>query len=78
MIESWSHAANVRLVPVKLCASVRASVSRAVAMNSNVGAMQNSAASDPLISASLGRARYQAGNVLAVEQSNGMLTVYVY
>lgn len=75
---AWRHAANVQLVPIKLCAQLRASVRAAAAADRNVALVQNLAASDPLISASLSRGRYNAGNVLAVDQSNGLLTVYVY
>jgi hypothetical protein len=77
-LNNWSRASNVRIVPIKLCPAVRANVTRAIAMNGNVGMMQNYAAADPLISASLSRARYHANNVLAVDQSKGMLTVFVY
>ena len=77
-LNNWRRASNVRIVPIKLCPAVRHNVSRAVAMNGNVGVMQSYAAADPLISASLSRARYGAGNVLAVDQSKGMLTVFVY
>jgi hypothetical protein len=77
-LNNWRRASNVRIVPIKLCPVVRHNVSRAVAMNGNVGLVQSYAAADPLISASLSRARYGAGNVLAVDQSKGMLTVFVY
>jgi hypothetical protein len=77
-LNSWRRAANVRIMPIRLCPVVRHNVSRAVAMNGNVGMVQSYAAADPLISASLSRARYGADHVLAVEQSQGMLTVFVY
>lgn len=74
----WRHAANVRVVPVKTCAALRRDIHSAVARNGNVQMVQQLAAADPLVSASLGRTRYGAGNVLGVGQSNGTLTVYVY
>ncbi|HVW91246.1 MAG TPA: hypothetical protein VHB74_01425 [Devosia sp.] len=75
---AWRHAANVQLVPIKLCPQLRANVRAAASADRNVALVQNLAASDPLISASLSRGRYHAGNVLAVDQTNGLLTVYVY
>lgn len=77
-LSAWRRAGNVQVVPVRLCPQLRASVSRAAAANSNVAMVQDLAAADPLVRASLDRTRYRAGNVLAVDQSRGLLTVYVY
>ncbi len=75
---SWRRAANVQLVPIKMCAQLKAGIRRAAANNGTIRSVQTLAASDPLISASLGRTRYGVANVLGVDQSNGMLSVYVY
>jgi hypothetical protein len=77
-VSGWSHASNVQIVPVRICQDARARLSQAVAANGNVGFMQRAAASDPLITASLARTRYNIGDVLAVEQAGGVLKVYVY
>ena len=63
---------------MRLCPQVRASVNQAAASNASIGLMRGMAAADPLISASLNRARYNANRVLGVDQSRGTLTIYVY
>jgi hypothetical protein len=77
-LNSWHRAANVQVVPIRLCSQLRAAVRQQLAGNNAVAMVQNLAAADPLISTSLSRTRYGAGNVLAVDQANGTLTVYVY
>ena len=74
----WRHAANIQVVPLKTCAALRRDIRKAVARNGNLQMVQQLAAADPLVSASLGRTHYRAGNVLGVGQTNGTLTVYVY
>jgi hypothetical protein len=74
----WRHAANIQVVPLKTCAAPRRGISKAVARNGNVQMVQQLAAADPLVSASLERTRYRADNVLGVGESGGTLTVYVY
>lgn len=74
----WRHAANIQVVPLKTCAALRRDIRQAVARNGNLQMVQQLAAADPLVSASLGRTRYRAGDVLGVGQSGGTLTVYVY
>ena len=77
-LQGWRRAANVQVVPVKLCPATRGAVRRQLSGNRSVGMVQTLAAADPLISTSLSRTRYGAGNVLAVDQAAGTLTVYVY
>jgi hypothetical protein len=77
-LDQWHHAANIQVVPVKTCAALRRDIRNAIARNGNVQMVQQLAAADPLVSASLGRTRYSAGSVLGVAQANGTLTVYVY
>jgi hypothetical protein len=74
----WRHAANIQVVPLKTCAALRRDIRKAVARNGNLQMVQQLAAADPLVSASLDRTHYRAGNVLGVGQANGTLTVYVY
>lgn len=74
----WKRAANIQLIPVRLCAAARRDIARAVGMSPNIRAMQGALASDPLISASLSRTRYDAANVLAVEKRGSTLQVYVF
>lgn len=76
--QAWRRAANVEIVPVKLCASTRAQVARILQTSSKINQLQGAASSDPLISASLDRTRYNSDDVFAVAASNGRLTVYVY
>ena len=75
---SWQHAAGVQVVPVRVCAQIKAALNRAASSNASIGMLRGMAASDPLISASLSRTRHGAGDVLGVGQQNGMLTVYVF
>jgi hypothetical protein len=75
---SWSHAAGVQVVPVRVCPQIKGALSRAAASNASIGMMRGVAAADPLISASLNRTRHGVDDVLGVAQQNGMLTVYVY
>jgi hypothetical protein len=74
----WRRAANVQVVPVRVCPQLRASLRREAATSGTMRLVQSMAAADPLVNASLGRARLSAGNVLAVDQARGMLTVFVY
>lgn len=78
LLASWRRAANVQVVPLKLCPPARSSVRTQLAGNGTVAMVQSLAAADPLISTSLSRTRYNASNVLAVDQANGTLTVYVF
>jgi hypothetical protein len=77
-LSQWRHAANVQVVPIKMCAALRRDIHNVAARNGNMQMVQQLAAADPLVSASLDRTRYGAGNVLGVGQANGTLTVYVY
>jgi hypothetical protein len=77
-LRAWRRSTNVQIVPIRMCSQLRSSVRRAALGNQNVAMVQGLAASDALISASLERGRYRAGNVLAVDQAQGLLTVYVY
>jgi hypothetical protein len=74
----WRHAANIQVVPLKTCAALRRGIRKAVAQDGNIQMVQQLAAADPLVSASLERTRYRANNVLGVGESHGTLTVYVY
>jgi hypothetical protein len=74
----WRHAANIQVVPLKTCAALRRDIRKTVARSGNLQMVQQLAAADPLVSASLGRTHYRADDVLGVGQANGMLTVYVY
>jgi hypothetical protein len=64
-------------VPVKLCPEARARLEAALAANANIGVMQAAVATTPIITAELAP-EYQADDVLAVDQSDQQLTVYVY
>jgi hypothetical protein len=77
-LRAWQRADNVQVVPVRVCPQLRTSLRREAATSGTMRLVQSMAAADPLVNASLGRARLSAGNVLAVDQARGTLTVYVY
>lgn len=76
--KAWGRAANVQIIPVKLCPQARSQVAQIFNASGKIQQLQNAAASDALIVASLNRTRYSAGDVFAVEARGGNLTVYVY
>lgn len=75
---SWARAANVQIVPVRLCPQARAQVAQIFRASSKIQQVQGAAARDALITASLSRTRYDVDDVFAVEASGGRLVVYVY
>jgi len=75
---AWQRASNVAVQRVSLCPEL-ASLIRAQLRGNGFGqALQSAVMSDSLISASLNRTNYDAGDVLAVRSSGSQLTVYVY
>lgn len=78
VIAGWQRAANVRIVPVRLCPAARAQVSQILRQSPKINALQGAAAADFLISASLSRTNYDANDVFAVQRAGGGLTVYVF
>lgn len=77
-IAGWQRAANVRIVPVKLCPQARAQVAKIFKASKKINMLQHAVTADTLISASLGRSRHDAGDVFAVDRQGSELTVYVY
>ena len=75
---SWARAANVQIVPIKLCPQARGQVAQIFNASDKIQRLQGAAARDALITASLSRTRYDVGDVFAVEATGGRLTVYVY
>jgi hypothetical protein len=75
---SWGRAANVQIVPIKLCPQARLQVAQIFNASSKILLLQSAAAQDALIVASLNRTRYDVNDVFAVQASGGSLTVYVY
>ena len=75
---SWSRAANVQVVPIKLCPQARSQVAQIFRASGKIQQLQNAAAADALIVASLSRTRYGINDVFAIEASGGRLMVYVY
>src|SRR5690606_20232669 len=74
----WRRAANVQVVPVRVCPPTRRQLAQILRQSGKVNALQGAVAGDPLIMASLDRTRYGVGDVFAVDSSGGRLTVYVY
>jgi hypothetical protein len=75
---SWTRAANVRIVPIRLCPQARSQVAQIFRASGKIQQLQSAAAGDALIVASLSRSRHDVGDVFAIEASGGNLTVYVY
>lgn len=72
----WQNARGIEIVPVQFCRDILNQL-RGLAQASNIGFLQNIVASDALLSAALSRNSKSVSDVLAVEYSNRMLTVYV-
>ncbi len=77
-VQAWGRASGVQVVKVPVCADARGRIRSAVASNGNLRAMQQAAASDALIAASVSRSAVALSNVVGVTQKGGQLTVYVY
>lgn len=77
-IKAWMRAANVQVVPIKLCPAAKKQVAQILAKSKKINLLRRAVMSDALITASLGRTRYDAGDVVAVQRKGGQLVVYVY
>ena len=77
-IKAWMRAANVQVVPIKLCPAAKKQVAQILAKSKKINLLRRAVMSDALITASLGRTRYDAGDVIAVQRKGGQLVVYVY
>lgn len=75
---SWQRAANVQVIPIKLCPAARNQVAQIFNASGKIMQLQRAAAGDMLITASLSRTRYDVNDVFAVQASGGRLVVYVY
>lgn len=75
---SWNSAANVQIVPIRLCPQARGQVAQIFRASGKIQQLQSAVAGDALIVASLNRTRYDINDVFAVEARGGSLTVYVY
>ncbi len=76
-IAGWQRASNVQIVPVALCPQARTQVAQVLRSSGKIRVLQNAAAGDVLISASLSRTNHDAGDVFAVQRKGSMLIVYV-
>jgi len=75
---AWARAANVQVVPIRLCPQARSQVAQIFGASAKIQQLQSAAARDALIVASLSRSRHDVGDVFAVDASGGRLVVYVY
>lgn len=75
---AWARAANVQVVPIRLCPQARAQVAQIFNASGKIRQLQRAAAGDALIVASLSRSRYDISDVFAIDASGGRLMVYVY
>jgi len=77
-IRAWQRSANVQIVPMKLCPAARKQVAAILSKSPKMNLLQRAVMADALIAASLGRTKYDAGDVVAVQRKGGQLVVYVY
>ncbi|MDP1730321.1 MAG: hypothetical protein Q8L54_03905 [Devosia sp.] len=77
-LAAWRRAANVQVVPIRLCPAVRKQVAAILARSGVISNLQAAVASDALITASLNRTRYDVSDVFAVTRTGSQLTVYVF
>jgi len=77
-IKAWMRAANVQVVPIKLCPAAKKQVAALLAKSQKINLLRRAVMSDALITASLGRTSYDANDVVAVQRKGGQLVVYVY
>lgn len=77
-IKAWMRAANVQVIPIKLCPAARKQVAALLAKSQKINLLRRAVMSDALITASLARTSYDAGDVIAVQRKGGQLVVYVY
>lgn len=77
-IKAWMRAANVQVIPIKLCPAAKKQVAQILAKSKKINLLRRAVMSDALITASLGRTRYDAKDVVAVQRKGGQLVVYVY
>lgn len=77
-IKAWMRAANVQVVPIKLCPAAKKQVAQILAKSKKINLLRRAVMSDALITASLGRTSYDAKDVVAVQRKGGQLVVYVY
>lgn len=77
-VKAWMRAANVQVVPIKLCPAAKKQVAALLAKSKKINLLRRAVMSDALITASLGRTSYDAGDVVAVQRKGGQLVVYVY
>lgn len=78
MMKSWASADDVNLVPVRLCPEARVKVEQAVEVSPSIQWLQDAVEKDAQISAELGTAGLDGENVLALENKDDEVQVYVY
>ena len=74
----WRNARNVTIVPVRLCPEARVRVSEVTYADANMAALRNGIAASPAIKAKLNGTGRSAEDVLAVDNKDGQLVVYIY
>jgi hypothetical protein len=78
MGKSWAALSRVSLVPVRLCPEARIKVEAAIEADSGIRWLQGWANKDRDVSGKLRSAGLSGDNVLALEDKNQALSVYVY
>ena len=77
-IKAWQRYANVQVIPIKLCPAAKKQVAQILARSQKVNLLRRAVMADALISASLGRTKYDVNDVVAVQRQKAQLVVYVY
>lgn len=78
VFSGWAKARQIKLVLVKPCPSLRAKLQDTIKGSRHLQQMQQAAASDALIAATLSRNGVRARNVLGVDGKGAALSVYIY
>lgn len=74
----WQRAANVKVVPMRLCPSARRQIAQILSQSPKIRQLWAAVAQDALITTSLSRGRHDVTDVFAVTNVNSELTVYVF
>ncbi|MGV3489896.1 MAG: hypothetical protein ACO1OG_01115 [Devosia sp.] len=77
-VKAWQRASAVQVVPIALCPDAKMQISQVLAKSQKIQLLRRAVMSDNLIMASLGRTKYGAEDVVAVQRKSGALVVYVY
>jgi len=78
MMNGLNSAGSIRLIPIRLCPSLKAALAKAAAGSGNINFLRGVAAANPSISATLSHGHYSANSVIGMDAGGGTLNVYVF